>query len=176
MLAETAQAVVIAVKHPRKGGIGPLIDRVSGSREWTQVPRHVLYLHAAHAELPERTLVALKPSAPSRPRSQAMRLDVGGQACRMILGDYLELSPEEAEGEEVSASERDALEDAKLLLTDRLQEGEQRACEIKVWAEQACVSPMTLRRAKKLLGVTSHPVGANDDRHFVWKLPERKDK
>src|SRR5207244_4498005 len=43
-IGEDASLAPLAIKHPRKGTFGPLIQRVSGSIEWTQTPRAVLYL------------------------------------------------------------------------------------------------------------------------------------
>lgn len=171
-VAQNVRCVVLIIKHPRKIGTqAPGIEQVSGGREWTNTPRCVL-LAGPHPEVEGTScLVAGKNSTGAKGLAICYRI-VSAEGSPVIEW----LAEEKVTAEQLfelgnAAHERDALNDAKMLLIDRLTGGEQRAKDLLKWAEESGVSSGTLRRAKKLLGISSHPVGPVETRFHVWRAP-----
>jgi energy-coupling factor transporter ATP-binding protein EcfA2 len=162
----------VAIKHPRKGMNGSLIERISGSREWVHVPRTVLYLGSAGKDASLRYLLTLKPGPPQRPPALSLSLASFNDTVRVVWGGEVTVGPDEITGDTGTAADRDALGDARAFLRDRLSEGEMRVKDLQRWAEDSGLSPITLRRAKQSEGVTAHVIGSNEDRYWVWRAPE----
>lgn len=158
--------------HPRKGGRGGADEQIAGNLEWMNCPRSALLV----AEYPDnplfRVLVHQKSSfGPPGPSLRFQIVDRDGLPHIAWMGAALTTAKEALE-DQGSAAERDVLADARAFLRDRLDAEERRTKDLEKWAEDAGIRPMTLRRAKTLEGITSHPVGNNDDRYWVWRKPE----
>lgn len=170
-LCTAAGCAALVVKHPRKGTAGNPLDQVSGSKEWVNQPRASLVIGKhPHAE-GHKVVAPLKCSLGPKPASWDCTIDFEEGVSVLRFLRECPLSADDVFQGEGDATERSLLEEAKELLRDRLDAGEQPAKDVISNAEQAGISLKTLQRAKRILGVTSHPKGPNEKRFHVWKRP-----
>lgn len=163
----------ICIKHPKKFTPGQsAIEQISGSREWTHLPRAVLLVAPHPDRAGSSCLVSLKGSIRGKAPTICYRIDIREELPLILWESEEDLQADallEASG---TPADRDTLADAKMLLMDRLSEGEQKAKDVLQWAVENAIPPHTLRKAKKLLGVTSHTIGNNTARFHVWRPPD----
>lgn len=159
--------------HNRKSKQGGCLDWIAGSREWSQVPRQIL----AFGRDPrggDGYVIAVAKQSRGRPGPAiGYRIMDQGSGPRLVLGDTIGLTAQDLGVEMEDDLERDARGDAQAYLRDVLDVEEARADMILARCSQAGISPRTLARAKRDMGVTSHLIGAAGDRHWVWRRPEK---
>jgi len=155
-LADQRKIAVIVVAHLNKAQAVRALYRVGGSIGFTGAARSVL-LFGEDPESHRRAIVHLKSNVgPLAPPVEYIIDDGGfrflGIAPELDAGRLLaaEKRPENAERK----SEGDR---AKAWLVDQLQDNEVLAAEVERQAVEANISEATLRRARKALGVISHP-------------------
>jgi hypothetical protein len=165
-------SAALLLMHPRKGGRGSADEQIAGSLEWLNCPRSAVLV----ADAPDRpgTCVMVHHKTSLSKRGPTLRFQIaerGGMPHLEWLGTSGASLDQVAEAQ-ASAADRDALLDARAFLRLWLEGEARRASDLEKWAEQAGIRAATLRRAKAAEGVTSHPVGANDDRYWVWRKPD----
>ena len=166
-----ASCAALVVKHPRKGNAGSPLDQVSGSKEWINQPRSVLVV-GPHPNAPEmRVMASLKCSFGPKPSSLSAGIDFPGGASLWSWTGETPLTAGDVFAGESDPLGRSLLAEAKALLIDRLDAEEQPSKDMLQAGEDAGLSNMTMQRAKKQLGVTSHPKGPNEKRFHVWRKP-----
>jgi len=159
------------VKHPRKGSAGNGTDQVSGSKEWFNQPRSVLVVgfHPNADDL--RVVASLKCSFGPTPNSYTFGIDgANDSACLRFVGTS-EFTADDVFAGQGDAVERSMLQLAKEFIKDRMDSGWELAVTILSAAASIGLNTKTLYRAKKELGVTSKPVGSNENRHHIWEKP-----
>lgn len=171
-LAARTSCAILLIRHLRKSGSGPLLDHGLGSAAIANVARTLLRVD----EYPEKdgryglSVVACNVAEKARTLVYAMvrvkdvpRIEWHGES---------DLDAERLADGQGDAGERDARADARAFLRAELETGEKAVKDLERRADENGISRMTLRRAKKDLGVTSHPRGPNEERHFVWRKPK----
>ena len=170
-LGRETGACSLCIKHPRKGAYGSLIERVSGSREWIQVPRTVLFMVSPVEHSARRVLVTKKPGPPSQPPALGCHIEVIEGVARLVWEQEVAFDEKTLGQTEDAPGEKDATADARDLLRIALEEGQQRVTDLEKWAKDAGLSLPQLRRARVALGVTTHHEGGNGDRAWYWSKP-----
>jgi hypothetical protein len=67
---------------------------------------------------------------------------------------------------------RSQLDEAKEIIRELVNGREVLAKNVLQAGEDSGVSNNTMKEAKRQLGVTSHPVGPNEDRKWYWRAPK----
>ncbi len=174
-IAEAIGGVCLPIKHPKKfvpGGSA--LDQISGSKEWTNVPRAVL-ICAPHPDDDSKFCIAPMKASDAAVKAgtlvyrivprEGLPMLLWEEECAFKVEDLLDASG--------SPSDRDTLADAKAMIIDRLSQGEQKAKEILLFLQEAGIPVSVARKAKKLLKITSHTIGPVEARFHVWRPPEK---
>jgi hypothetical protein len=169
--AAAAGCSILAIKHPRKGNTGGPLDRISGSKEWVNCPSFVLAVGENPHNDTVRVLASLKPTGAAQPSSLQARIDIQGGTPTWVWRGETSLTAGDILAADNDPLERSLLAEATALLIDRLDAEEQPAKDMTAAAEDAGLSLRTLQRAKRQLGVTSHPKGPNEKRFYIWRKP-----
>jgi hypothetical protein len=172
-IAERAGCAVVFVKHPRKGRAGSSTDQVSGSKEWMNQPRCVLALGKHPTKDDTLVLGHLKCSWGQLPTALDCGIESAGQHGVLAWRGDSAFTADDAFGTESDPVERSLLDQAKLIIRDRLESGEKKAAFMMKAAADEGISTKTMNRAKRALAVTSHAIGPNDDRYSVWRKPKK---
>jgi putative DNA primase/helicase len=167
-LADQRKIAVIVVAHLNKTQAVRSIYRVGGSIGFTGAARSVL-LFGEEPESHRRGIVQIKTNVgPLAPPVEYV-IDAGGFR-------FLGIAPELDAGRLLAAEKRpeDAerkseVDCAKAWFLDQLQDNEVLAAEVERQAVKANISEATLRRARKALGVISHPHAVRGVRYL--RLP-----
>jgi hypothetical protein len=170
LFADHFKLAVLVVKHPRKGVLGNPLERVSGSLEWVNTPRSILGVGPNPSVEGERLLVSMKHPIKLAPSLLFTIEDGKGAGCVQFLRET-RMGAEDLGDLAGDVVSRASLAEAKELLRDRLEDGERRTKELLRLGEESGISAVTLRRAKEALCITSHPIGSNEDRFWVWRKP-----
>lgn len=171
--AAAAACSMLIIKHPRKGSAGGPLDRISGSKEWVNCPPFVLAVGENPHTEDMRVLSSLKPTGAARPSSLQGGIDVQRGVPAWAWKGETPLTAADTFAGESDPLDQSLLREAVALLIDRLDAEEQPAKDMTAAAEDAGLSLRTLQRAKRQLGVTSHPKGPNEKRFYVWRKPAR---
>ncbi|MFN8515006.1 MAG: AAA family ATPase [Thermomicrobiales bacterium] len=181
-LAEVAQetgAAIVLVRHLNKQSTGPALYRGGGSIGIIAAARSGL-LVAADPDDPTRRVLArnkgnLGPPVPSlafrlvEAENGTVRVSWEGTS-HHSAPSLLALSGNE--------EERNAVEEAKSFLIDILSDPRARegyglsANEVTRLAKEAHISPASLNRAKKALGIKPRRIGFGGDGRYYWRLPK----
>lgn len=172
-LCRATGCTILATCHLNKRTIGSILDRISGSREWSQVPRHVLTLGRHPHDPGVRVISPAKCGSGSPGLPRVYTLETAGAACVLRLGAGQRLTSDDLAQPPESEVDRDARADARDWLRALLEEGEVRWQQIQTAAMGVRISERTLRRAKLDLAITSHHAGVGLDRHMVWRRPDK---
>jgi len=171
-MAHAANASVLFVKHPRKGGSGSALDQVAGNKEWVNAPRSALIVGRDPNDAGLRILADLKPSKGKRVPSLGFVIeDRDGEPVVSWKGEC-GVTANDVFGLAVDAVEASVLAQGKELIIDLLNDGERPSREMFSAGEAAGVSQRTMNRAKKELGVVSSARGANTARYIAWVKPQ----
>lgn len=167
MASEKGMAVLL-LAHLSKGSQGKAMYRVIGSVDFSGAARSVL-LAGSRPDAPQSAIVHVKanlsPIGPSWEYSLAKGSFGWGAKTDLTAKDIV--APEVVEPEE----ERDKLAEAITWLEDFLSGGPQPSEEILGAGKKIGLVDITLRRAKKRLGVEARREGGREGR-WVWLLPE----
>jgi hypothetical protein len=174
-LAEETGAAVVTVRHLNKAtGSNPLY-RGGGSIAIIGAARSGLLVAKDPDNEDRRILASTKCNLARLPVSWAFGLDQTPTGALRI--DWI--GPSGHHAADLLAAprddeDRDAIEEAKEVLSDILQNGPQKVSEITKQARQAGVADMTLRRAKAILGVRVRKTstGFGEGGFWAWSLPE----
>jgi len=159
-LARDTQIAVLVVHHLRKRGMLDdnkiNLDRVRGSSAIVQIPRCVWAIDRPDPLTPDVIrLSQIKNNLARFPEPIGFEISETGITWR------------EAPTEPEAPTQREQAADLLLTL---LKDGPRLATELYEEAEQAGISKITLKRAKKALGV----VAVRKEGHWWWALPARK--
>ena len=171
LLGERTGAAVVAVRHLTKGTGANALYRGGGSIGIIGAARCGLLLAADPDDPTVRVLAAHKANLAQPPPSLAFRLEPvpNSDVTRLV---WLGESPHGANGllAGTDQTERSALEDAEDWLRSELSGGPVPARRIEALAKRAGISPRTLRRARKSLGVVTRRAGFGPGGWSVWCL------
>jgi AAA domain len=173
LLSETCNVAIVGTLHYRKSRQGTPLDWVAGCAEWTQCVRVVIAL-GSHPDVKDRyVMAAAKPGLGAPPPSRMYRLERANGTVRIHIGQTVDVDARDLSCESPDVGEQDALADAKAFLIAALDGEPRAAMDLEREWERACLSRSTVRRAKKLLRITStqvrDPTGST---HWVWGQPE----
>ncbi len=170
-LAAHYNVAVVCVTHLNKGGQGQkAVYRAMGSLAFTAAARVVL-------------LVAKHPDNPSKRVVVPIKSNIGREATGLVytindgrLEWLVEPVPFEADALENgdAAEQADALGEAVEWLGAALAGGPRRARDLVGEAEADGISPRTLRRAKRRLGVVSRKERGGGSTPWVWTLGDHE--
>ena len=171
-LGRKLDLATIFTMHLNKDKGGKAGGRIAGSHEFMSAPRPV-WMVGEHPSIPGTYVFACqKPGSMRKPASLAYTLPGAGEFCGVKWGGEVSVTADEILAALEDAGERDAGRDAEVFLMLALDAGDRPASELEKEAEDQGIRWRTLRRAKKRLHITSHPIGGNDDRYFVWRKPD----
>jgi putative DNA primase/helicase len=170
--ARDAACSALPIKHPRKGVAGGALDRISGSKEWVNVPRFVLLVGEDPNDKDVRVMASLKPRPPGTPASLTGKIDVAKNVARWTWKGETPLAADEVMTGAGDALGRSQLDEAKEIIRELVNGREVLAKNVLQAGEDSGVSNNTMKEAKRQLGVTSHPVGPNEDRKWYWRAPK----
>lgn len=170
-IADETGCTILCTKNYRKSRDGGPLDWVGGAPAWTQVPRVVLACGFDPDDATKRVMACSKNSLTKIVRSKRYELVDREGVGAWVGGAECDLTAEDMGAGGMTPGERDALGDAVAFLLDELGPEERTAKIINSKAEDFGISRGTLRRAKAKLGITSHPIGPNAQRDWVWRLP-----
>ena len=160
------------VRHLNKATGGNPLYRGGGSIGIVGAARSAL-LVAKHPEDEERRVLAPLKSNLARPApSLVFELQEADNGAVRI--EWKGATPHTADAllsAPVDPEERSALGDAKEFLRDALQDGSRRSNAVKKEARDADISEITLKKAKREIGVRSEKEA---DGSWTWRLPEGK--
>jgi archaellum biogenesis ATPase FlaH len=172
-LAASERVAVIGVMHPSKAEQQKAVYRASGSIAFVAVPR-VAYLVAEDPQEPERCLVAtIKCNIAEKPSTVAYHFESAGAVARVVWDmTPVPLSAQHLVGGlALPSGDSPELERAKDFLRDVLTQAPMLTSEVLRKAKGPGISPRTLERAKKELGIESRRVdGLGGDGAWVWAL------
>jgi len=172
LMAEATELAVVIVRHIRKATNGPALDAGLGGVGIGNMARTILRLDTDPDDA-DRHLVSVvaNNSGKVEPTLSYRLQDCGGVPVIEWAG-VSDLTADQIAEASGDTGERDARGDARLFLRVELDKSEKPVKDLEARADLAGISRGTLRRAKKDLGVTSHPKGSNEDRYFVWRAPK----
>ncbi len=170
---------ILAVTHPPKAAQGKAINALIGSQAYGAAARAV-FLTLPEPDNTGRSLLLLaKTNLGRKPAGLGYHV-VGTTVAKDIETSRIEWDSEavtvtanealRAEGE--AAHKTRPVDEAEKLLRDLLAFGEAPADDVKSAAEEAGISPATLRRAKSNLRIQSKKDGMNGG--WIWYLPNRE--
>jgi len=167
-MASEMNMAVLLLAHLSKGGQGRALYRVLGSVDFSGAARSVLMAGAKDGNSEVRVVAHAKtnlgPLGPSWTFSVANGFFAWGQQTDVKAADLT--APEVVEPE----AERQKLEEAMAWLEDMLTDAPVAAEEIFQAGKRIGLAEITLRRAKKRLGVEARREGGREGR-WVWLLP-----
>jgi len=168
-MAEAAKTTILLVGHLGKGARSSPLYRVLGSIDFTAAPRSVLLVARENRDNPNSTRVLATLKMNLAPEGEPLAFHIVGEDSSAHIewqGSVNTTAAELLEPQEDST----AREEAVGFLMSFLAEGPRPAREIYTEAEAAGISKRTLKRAKKILGVSSRKEGM--DGPWVWELPK----
>lgn len=170
-LARRCGCAVVVTCHHRKSTNGDPSNWISGSKEWWNVPSHILAAGPDPSVVGRYVLTHAKQrrGRPLPSRSYEIR-DQEGAGRIQWLGESALAAADLHEQLEDSV-DRSCREEARQWLRTLLATEEVRADRLLTQARSVGISDKTLRRAKADLGVVSEVRGAGIDPHWVWLLP-----
>lgn len=172
LLARLTGALILIIRHVRKGNQACALDAGLGSVGFGNTCRSVLRVDDDPDNNGSRlwSVVACNDAEPAT--TMRFRLESTDESVRVVWDGESDLTADDLAGASGDLGERDARADARAFLRDLLEAGPRKAEDLKELAEGACLALGTLRRAKRDLGVISRAVGTHPDRHWMWEKPE----
>lgn len=174
-MAEETGAAVLILRHLNKGGGGgSALYRGGGSIGISGAARSVLLVSKHPDDDERRVLAPVKNNLARMPPALTFALasDAPEQPGRIVWEGESDISADALLASQVAESDRSTLDEACEFLVDRLANGRVKAGDVHSSAREAGISPRTLERAKKRLGVRSRKEGGvGDDGHWAWELP-----
>lgn len=177
--AERHNSAVIGITHLSKGARqGSAVDQVIGSQAFSALARTVL-IAAKSPNSETRALIRAKSNLSENRGGITYMVEpilIGEdiETTRLQWGEVLDGEAEFIYSELVKSSaspSKSAIEHACTFLCETLGDGPLQATEIEHRSEAAGISRATLRRAKKLLGITTTKIGM--DSGWMWQLREQ---
>jgi Bifunctional DNA primase/polymerase, N-terminal/AAA domain/Primase C terminal 1 (PriCT-1) len=166
MLAGRTDCAIVITRHFSKGVGGSALYRGMGSIDITGAARSELIV-ATDPENPNRAIMAHSKSNLGKiGPSLAFSIGEGGT---LAWGGESNLKANDLLALPATSDERSALEEAEEFLRSALATGTKPSKEIQEQASANCISPATLRRAQKRLGVTTKPAGFGEP--WMFELP-----
>jgi len=173
--ARTGIAVVV-ISHLNKSSARSAIMRITGSLAFVAVVRAAFLLIKDPTDARQRLLLPIKNNLGEDRYGLSFHVEsvsIGtGMAPRVVFdSDTIVVDPDEALSDSRSdKNSRPALEEAKDFLLDYLTDGAMPALDVQAAAQAIGISPASLRRARKELGITPQKSGMAGE--WRWKLPE----
>lgn len=172
VIATESSCTVLITRHYRKSTEGSPLERIGGSAAWGHWPRTVLAC-GFDPEAPDNRIIAVsKCSIGKVPPSLRYEIIEEGDSSKLVLGEQTSITARDLGIAGLSATDRDALGDAEAFLRSALADGDQPCTDLKAFAMRNMISEVTLRRAKKKLGVESALIVSAGERYHVWRLPD----
>lgn len=171
-IARKRGCTTVGTAHFRKSTAGRPSDWIAGSREWSQVPRHLIALGRDPRDQDRRLLAVLKAIAGKESASRTFTLRDHPPAVRFVLGSECGVSASDMGAALDTEVDRMTRADARTYLRTVLDAGEKSASSLLENAEKAGIKKHTLQRAKIDLGVISALVGNAGEQYWVWRRPE----
>jgi archaellum biogenesis ATPase FlaH len=180
-LAERTGIAVVAIRHLRKASADRAIYRGAGSIAIVAAARAALLVAREPSDPTgeRRVLAVAKMNLAEVPVSCAFRLVSGsGKSPARVVWEGSSTQTAEALLAPIGDVGRPAaLEEAAELLREILGNGPMSATDVYRSAKEAGVSPMTLRRAGKRVGITSVKRGGpRQSQSWYWSLPGDSDE
>ena len=170
-LAEKYGVAIVCILHLTKSGRDKAIYRGQGSIGYSAAARTVLLVGQNPDDEQERVVVCIKNNLVAFPPALAFEISEGQFRWRgetSVTASAL-LAPEQG------SEARSLLDEATEFLDEVLGQGSQPAREIERQADAMGISKMTLKRARKAMGVRAVPVreeGRPGVQRWLWELPE----
>lgn len=171
-VAHVTECPLCIIRHLTKDRTAASIDRGQGGAAVAGLARSILRIDWPDERTFRRVLrwvrgnnaVAVGP----------VEFKLSGDPGTPILTGFkqFEEEPEDREAEQLDSGERDALENAKTLLRAMLNDEWITSTAISAEAERAVISPRTLRRAKRALGVRHRRNGRSVPACWEWGPPK----
>jgi RecA-family ATPase len=170
-LARRTRCDVILTHHNNKSRGGSALNQSLGSTAITHVPRSVLRVDPHPEQEGRRVLSVVACNQGKHAPSLAFDIEGEGVNRRIVWRGESSLTADQLAEAQDDSGERDARGDAKTFLREELESGPKPAATLIGNADNNGIKYGTLRRAKRDLGVTSHPVGPVGNRYFEWRKP-----
>jgi len=180
MAAEHGTAVV-CVTHLSKGGSSEALLRVTGSLAFVAASRATFLVAPDPAEARRRLFLPMKNNISPDKTGLAFTIEgftiKGGIETSRIVWEAGEVTvtADEAMAPQGDPEERNALEDAKVFLTNFLAGGPVSSKQMRYNCEGAGHTWATIRRAQKMLGVEVYRDGFGEKGIWYWQLPPRRE-
>ncbi len=169
-LAEETMTAMLVVRHLNKG-FGKAIYRGGGSIAIGAAARVVLMAGKDPTDPERRVLAVVKNNlAPHSPALAYRIAEAGNGAPRVEWLGESDVSAEDLCSSPAMQAKTPALQHAKDFLSESLAAGPQPANEVEAAAASEGIKKMTLRRAKRDLGVQWNRIGGRHG-HVSWLLP-----
>ena len=176
--AERLRVSVLGVTHPPKAASGDALRSFTGSFAFVAAPRLALYVCPEAGRDDRRLFLSVKNNLGPKPRgigfSISTKLIASGIEAPCVIWDDepVDVTADEAIAAAVEARKHETpIAEAKEFLRDLLADGPVDADEGKGQAEEQGISPRTLARAKKEIGVISaREGGIGAEGKWKWKL------
>jgi hypothetical protein len=172
-IARRHGVTVLGVAHPRKGQAEDAMMRISGHREWSQTPRHILSLSRDPRDREKRVIAVQKSAIGGIPPPRWYRIVPSTPAVRFVLGAVAGIDRDDLQADVDDSITRSHIEQAKLYLRETLEAEEPRQAAVVAWCQREGVGYRTMERAKSELGVRSKLIHAQGERYQVWMRPEK---
>lgn len=164
MLAQRTECAIVGIRHLNKSTAGQAIHRGGGSIGIGGAARCVLLVAEDPDDSERRVLASIKCNLAPRPDALCFR--VAGEPARLSW-EGVSTHTADALVAPMDGEERSALDDARAFIREELDGGERPAREILSAARSSGVAEKTLKRAKRLEGVSSRRVNGA----WIWTLP-----
>ncbi len=163
-LARRRGIAVLGIAHMNKAVAMKALYRVSGSVGFVALARSVL-LVAREEETGRRAVVAIKHNLCAE--SAPVEFEIGAAGFRWV-GEAPELNAGRLLAGAVTPDERSEREEAEDFLRNVLADGPRRSRDLEADAREQGISAMTLKRARKQLGVRAEQLASGPNNRNEW--------
>ena len=172
MIAEKHNVAIIGITHLNKNTAARAIYRTMGSLAFTAAARAVWVVTKDEDDDSgqRRFFTPLKTNLSVNPTSLAFKIQDGAV---VFEPNPVDVSTDDVLSSE-NASEKGAVADAKMWLTEALADGPVSSGDIFKMAKENGISEASLRRAKEKLSVYSYKDGYGAEGKWLWRLRDNE--
>jgi hypothetical protein len=174
-LAREENLAVLLIRHLRKSEGGHARYRGLGSVGIVGVSRSALLLAHDPVDRNKRVLAPVKGNLTGRARAVSLSLEAHGDSVRVEWYGHADNTADDLLARLAGARAARQLDQAKDLLRTELSGGERTSDELVIQARKAGITDITLRRARRALGVRVRREGFGADGAWLCSLDQEGD-
>jgi hypothetical protein len=180
-MASKYQVAVVMVTHLAKGSGGKAVYRAMGSLAFAAAARAVWHVAKDHEDDKRRLILMVKMNVCEEATGLAYYLKDGAVCWEeapvvMTADEHLAKESQADRKPRRSGEQGEAVQHAKDWLVEKLTDCSMLAKEVNQLADDADITPATLKRAKKLAKVKSQRIGFGEKSVVWWSMSSNEDE